>query len=57
MPRNAPTKTNTLQTLDRGLQALALIATRPGGWSVAELAAELEADVEDIERWRAAAAR
>lgn len=41
MPRNAPTKTNTLQTLDRGLQALALIATRPDGWSVAELAAEL----------------
>lgn len=35
-------KTNTLQTLDRGLLALELIATRVGGISIAELAAELE---------------
>lgn len=35
------TKTNTLQTLDRGLQALKLISMRTGGMSVAELASEL----------------
>lgn len=36
------TKTNTLQTLDRGLQALNIIATRTGGVSIADLAAELD---------------
>ena len=38
----ATAKTNTLQTLDRGLQALNIVSTRPGGLSVAELAAELD---------------
>ena len=38
MKTPSPAKTNTLQTLDRGLQVLALIATRAGGWSIAELA-------------------
>ena len=42
MKTPSPAKTNTLQTLDRGLQVLALIATRAGGWSIAELAAELD---------------
>jgi DNA-binding IclR family transcriptional regulator len=37
-----PTKTNTLQTLDRGLQALTVVATHTGGISIAQLAAELE---------------
>ena len=41
MKTPSPAKTNTLQTLDRGLQVLALIANRAGGWSIAELAAEL----------------
>ena len=41
MKAPSPAKTNTLQTLDRGLQVLALIATRARGWSIAELAAEL----------------
>lgn len=35
-------KTNTLQTLDRGLQVLSLVSTRVGGFSVAELAAALD---------------
>jgi DNA-binding IclR family transcriptional regulator len=35
-------KTNTLQTLDRGLQALNIISTRTGGVSVADLAAALD---------------
>lgn len=36
------TKTNTLQTLDRGLQALNIISMRTGGVTVADLAAELD---------------
>jgi len=36
------TKTNTLQTLDRGLQALKIISMRTGGMTVADLAAELD---------------
>lgn len=35
-------KTNTLQTLDRGLTALSLIATHPQGITIAELAAALD---------------
>lgn len=42
MKPDSTAKTNTLQTLDRGLQALNIVSTRPGGLSVAELAAELE---------------
>ena len=38
----SPAKTNTLQTLDRGLLALSLIATRTGGISIAQLAVELD---------------
>jgi DNA-binding IclR family transcriptional regulator len=38
----APTSANTLQTLDRGLHALNLIATRVGGVTVAELAEALD---------------
>ncbi len=37
-----PTKTNTLQTLDRGLHALTIVATRTGGISIAQLASELD---------------
>ncbi|NLU64365.1 helix-turn-helix domain-containing protein [Rhodococcus sp. HNM0563] len=33
---------STLQTLDRGLRALEIISQRPGGISIAELAAELD---------------
>ncbi len=40
--RKAAKPTNTLQTLDRGLQALAFISQRERGVSVAELAAALE---------------
>jgi len=36
--------TNTLQTLDRGLQALAIVSQQERGISVAELAAALEVD-------------
>jgi DNA-binding IclR family transcriptional regulator len=39
-PESIP-KTNTLQTLDRGLQALKILSMRTGGISVADLAAEL----------------
>ena len=42
MKPDATAKTNTLQTLDRGLHVLRIISTRPAGLSVAELAAELE---------------
>lgn len=38
----SPTKTNTLQTLDRGLQALSIVATRASGISIAQLATELD---------------
>lgn len=42
MPSDGPSKTNTLQTLDRGLQALDIIATRVDGISIAELAEALD---------------
>jgi DNA-binding IclR family transcriptional regulator len=41
MKPDSISKTNTLQTLDRGLRALNIISTRTGGLTVAELAAEL----------------
>lgn len=36
------TKTNTLQTLDRGLHALQLVANESGGLTIAQIAAALE---------------
>lgn len=47
MPRDSATlakPTNTLQTLDRGLQALAIVSQHEGGISIAELAATLDVD-------------
>lgn len=47
MARDGPAATkltNTLQTLDRGLQALAIVSQHERGISIAELAAALEVD-------------
>jgi DNA-binding IclR family transcriptional regulator len=44
MSNGAPKLTNTLQTLDRGLQALTIVSQHERGISIAELAAALDVD-------------